>query len=556
MSQSQHAVAMDTDDIDIGQCSVSNSLTALSKQDAFSRTIDTPELLKRITESLNPAEKIIPEISDAIEELQFRGLHLSAQWLAELLVAVDEQSICASSGNAPMGFQKSHIYDFSNMSMKAVNSIRLAQTHFNVKQYRRCYSALESVENLHAGCPAAFFLKYYSLYLAGEKRREEESLENSETLNKPHVTNSELQKIADALDPLYQARELDPLLLYLHGIALKAMDWKNEARKLLIESLTHFPWNWSCWLDLISLCDDYDFIPPDIRATLNIPGHWMSYFFEAALKMEYQKNEESMSIFKILLKGFPESTHILAQIANCSYNMRDFKSATKAYEEVRKKDLHRLDSMDNYSNILYVREDANALSTLARQATRTDKFAPETACIVGNYFGLKSEHEKAVTYFRRALSLNKNFSPAWILMGHEFMELKNTPLAIDAYRSAVNINQRDYRAWYGLGQTYELLNLHFYALYYYWRAMMLRHKDSRMWCAMAGCYEAMDQKAEAKKCYERAVFCGDFQGVALPKLTKLCDQLGEKHKSKKYYEDMVNTMSQQNSYSRDPRGDY
>eukprot|EP00971_Amphidinium_carterae_P327066 6458226-Amphidinium_carterae.2 len=109
---------------------------------------------------------------------------------------------------------------------------------------------------------------------------------------------------------------------------------------------------------------------------------------------------------------------------------------------------------------------------LARQAVKIDKYTPEACCIIGNYFSLKvvtnsfhsyrprnhasclevgGEHEKSVTYFQRALSLNRQFTPAWILMGHEFMEMKNTPAAIDAYRTAVNINQRDYRAWYGLG---------------------------------------------------------------------------------------------------------
>jgi anaphase-promoting complex subunit 8 len=35
-------------------------------------------------------------------------------------------------------------------------------------------------------------------------------------------------------------------------------------------------------------------------------------------------------------------------------------------------------------------------------------------------------------------------------MGHEYVEMKNTPAAIQAYRRAVDINPRDYRAWCGL----------------------------------------------------------------------------------------------------------
>jgi anaphase-promoting complex subunit 8 len=55
----------------------------------------------------------------------------------------------------------------------------------------------------------------------------------------------------------------------------------------------------------------------------------------------------------------------------------------------------------------------------------------------GNYYSIKSEHEKAVIYFKRALKLNRKFLSAWTLMGHEYIELRNTRAAIQAYRNAV-----------------------------------------------------------------------------------------------------------------------
>jgi len=244
-------------------------------------------------------------------------------------------------------------------------------------------------------------------------------------------------------------------------------------------------------------------------------------------------------------------TYILSQIATCHYNMRNFDASQDAFVEVRRMDPYKLASLDTYSNILYVKEQAAALSHLARQAIKIDKYTPEACCIIGNYYSLKGEHEKSVTYFQRALSLNRNFTPAWILMGHEFMEMKNTPAAIDAYRTAVNVNQRDYRAWYGLGQTYEMLNLHFYALFYYRRAMTLRPEDARMWCAMAQCYDFMDRKTEALKCYEKAHRCGDHEQVALPKLAKLHKDLGDRRRAAAYY-DQIRARSGQDA--RRPTG--
>ena len=87
-----------------------------------------------------------------------------------------------------------------------------------------------------------------------------------------------------------------------------------------------------------------------------------------------------------------------------------------------------------------------------------------------------------MVYFQRALKLNPGYLSALTLMGHEYMEMKNTHAAIQSYRQeiqctlvesklynrqAIEVNRRDYRAWYGLGQTYEILKMPFYCLYYY-----------------------------------------------------------------------------------------
>ena len=150
------------------------------------------------------------------------------------------------------------------------------------------------------------------------------------------------------------------------------------------------------------------------------------------------------------------------------------------------------------------------LAFVAHLATTTDKFRPETCCIAGNYYSLKSEHEKAVMYFRRALTLDRSFLSAWTLMGHEYVEMKNTHAAIESYRRAVDVNRKDYRAWYGLGQTYELLEMNSYALYYYQRAATLRPYDSKMWQAVGACFSRIDRYESAIRAYKRALVAGSY----------------------------------------------
>lgn len=57
--------------------------------------------------------------------------------------------------------------------------------------------------------------------------------------------------------------------------------------------------------------------------------------------------------------------------------------------------------------------------------------------VLGNHYSLRAEHEKAVRYFRRATELDRTYLSAWTLMGHEYVEMKNSHAAIEAYRRAV-----------------------------------------------------------------------------------------------------------------------
>lgn len=188
----------------------------------------------------------------------------------------------------------------------------------------------------------------------------------------------------------------------------------------------------------------------------------------------------------------------------------DFDEAESIFSALIHHDPHRIDSLDHYSNILYVMSNRPKLAFLAQLATSTDRFRPETCCVVGNYYSLKSEHEKAVMYFRRALTLDRSFLSAWTLMGHEYVEMKNTHAAIESYRRAVDVNRKDYRAWYGLGQTYEVLEMHYYALFYYQRAASLRPYDPKMWQAVGSCFHKMGKPVQSIKAHKRALVAGTY----------------------------------------------
>ena len=106
---------------------------------------------------------------------------------------------------------------------------------------------------------------------------------------------------------------------------------------------------------------------------------------------------------------FPRSTYILVQKAMVYYLERQYDDAERLFEEVLRRDPYRLEHMDAYSNILYVHEKDAELSFLAHNAIKWDRYRPETCCIIGNYYSRKRQHEKAVQYFTRAISIDKDW---------------------------------------------------------------------------------------------------------------------------------------------------
>jgi anaphase-promoting complex subunit 8 len=145
------------------------------------------------------------------------------------------------------------------------------------------------------------------------------------------------------------------------------------------------------------------------------------------------------------------------------------------------------------------------------------------------------------------------------LMGHEYVELKNTHAAIESYRRAVDVNRRDYRAWYGLGQTYEMLEMHTYSLWYYKKAAGLRPWDGKMWMAVGSCFQKMGKERDGIKALKRALLAdayydvgssfgsgGDLLGgrsatgqmdpEVLFHIATMYDQLGEEDEAKAYME--------------------
>ncbi|XP_030940966.1 anaphase-promoting complex subunit 8-like [Quercus lobata] len=505
---------------------------------------------------MNSKESCRSELRIAIRQLSDRCLYTASKWAAEQLMGIEQDPANFTPSNTRFQWGSSSIRrrfrtnEITSTPIAGVSYVStpvmeeddavdgdfylLAKSYFDCREYRRAAHVLRDQTG-----KKSVFLRCYALYLAGEKRKEEEVIELEGPLGKSDSVNHELVSLERELSTLRKNGSIDPFGLYLYGLVLKEKGSENVARTVLVESVNSYPWNWNAWSELQSLCTTIDTLNG-----LNLNNHWMKDFFLASAYQEIRMHSESLAKYEYLQGTFGYSNYIQAQIAKAQYSLREFQQVETIFEELLRNDPYRVEDMDMYSNVLYANECSSALSYLAHRVFMTDKYRPESCCIIGNYYSLKGQHEKSVMYFRRALKLNKNYLSAWTLMGHEYIEMKNTPAAVDAYRRAIDINPCDYRAWYGLGQAYEMMGMPFYALHYFRKSVFLQPNDSRLWISMAHCYETdqLRMLEEAIKCYRRAANCNDREAIALHQLAKLQYELGRPEEAAFYYKKDLERM--------------
>ncbi|KAF2163605.1 hypothetical protein M409DRAFT_26213 [Zasmidium cellare ATCC 36951] len=512
------------------------------------------------------------QLQQAVQACNERCLYFAAKWTAELLNSLETTSNDPDTSDTEIDEDDvqspvqptNHDRKEARLEAKELPRYLMAKSFFDCREFDRCAAVflptqvphstpshqplspsriqIQGTPGKHRRNPSSFsatskapkvqapplpkhlsqkslFIALYARYLSGEKRKNEDS----ETILGPHdgpaTANKEVSGIGAILEEYFNARGgLEDMtnsqgwLDYLYGIILIKSKSELLAKQWLLRSVNINPFNWSAWLELASLVESADELQ---QMGQHLPRNVMAFFFHIHCSQElFLQEPEVYNTIAQMQAIFPRSPFLQQQKALLLYHARDHATAIDIFDNLIRTQPHRLDGMEIYSNLLYVLDNRPKLATLAAMATDTDKFRPETNCILGNYYSLIAEHEKAVLHFRRALALDRNFQAAWTLMGHEYIELKNTQAAIESYRRAVDTNRKDYRAWYGLGQGYEMLECHSYSLFYYQRAASLCGGDPKMWAAVGNAYSKCGKITNAIQAFKRALIVGSQMEAA------------------------------------------
>eukprot|EP00842_Homolaphlyctis_polyrhiza_P003485 jgi/Hompol1/4137/HPOL_006939-RA len=105
--------------------------------------------------------------------------------------------------------------------------------------------------------------------------------------------------------------------------------------------------------------------------------------------------------------------------------------------------------MEHYGTCLWFLKKVSKLSTLGQEMQDAHRNAPETWCVIGDFFSLTEERDRAIQCFERAIQIDDEFVYAHTLRGHEFFTNGDIDHALKSFRTAISINQRHYNAFTG-----------------------------------------------------------------------------------------------------------
>ena len=226
------------------------------------------------------------ELRAACRQCSERGLRSSSKWAAEQLVGLRALS-AETPGDAEMSSAVGEAD--AEEAEEEMDNVYLAKAYFDSNEFLRAAHVLRG-----ASAARGRFLRWYSLFLAGEKRKDERMLEESGNgsgavpTGKPRAVNEQLVLLQSELQPEAEAGRLDGFCQYIYGLTLRELQRPQEACTAFKQAASMCPCFWAAWTELAASLPDLEAL-----AALELPNHWMVYFFRAHAALEAQQNVQA-----------------------------------------------------------------------------------------------------------------------------------------------------------------------------------------------------------------------------------------------------------------------
>eukprot|EP00802_Teleaulax_amphioxeia_P008307 Tamp_08315.p1 GENE.Tamp_08315~~Tamp_08315.p1 ORF type:complete len:538 (+),score=106.55 Tamp_08315:43-1614(+) len=190
---------------------------------------------------------------------------------------------------------------------------------------------------------------------------------------------------------------------------------------------------------------------------------WLLSLVAARVQQAVSDHKAAASSYTHLAEAFPENSEVLCNLAVCQANVGNLQASLQAFSQVRARDEHYLDHMDQYAEVLKQSGETTLLNKLTYALLDSNVQRPEGWVAGSMYMEVKDDRERALEYSEKALQLQPRHSMGLLRCGQMHLENTKYDLALTSFRKALEVTRsvRAYqgavRAYIGMGRIKEAL---------------------------------------------------------------------------------------------------
>lgn len=322
-----------------------------------------------------------------------------------------------------------------------------------------------------------------------------------------------LEMAREFLHETDSVQEQDPPLLLLRSALQNATKQHARAFGSLVRCLRRIPWCFAGWEQLgQSLTHQRPLNLTFLNENERIVPHWgrlvgplLRLYLAGTWEIAECVSEDLLETYRG--DGWLMQSHfarLQLALIECRHGQRD--RALLLFQARLGQRPHDPRGIDRYSDALFLQNRPDELRELVELGETYYPGDPTVEHVKGNLYALLGDHEASARHFYQCAKARPSSSSSpWVLLGQQYLELRQVEAAIDCYRRAVEVNPCDFRGWVGLGQIYELLDSLELSLEYYSRAAQLAPSDHRVLLMLAKGFQEYGRLDRALEYLEAAL---------------------------------------------------
>ena len=394
-----------------------------------------------------------------------------------------------------------------------------------------------------------FYLRAYSLYMAGERRKEEEYSElqggsgGSTSNGNPNeggagktgvsfsaasskVKNPYLPQLIREVSEAYQedaiaaeksgngndetkknetnSPKLDAFGLYVYGMLLKeakkeSIPCPHPPHMILVESLLEFPFNWSAWLDLC-----------DVLVGGTGTNHHEEVLHQTATSSATSNSNIEQQVEQALQPTL--ATHYMYHFF-CAHLMAHHHGAhedalvllERLYEPLPDQPLFQSPHVKTQLAVVFyfLRELEQALMWF-RETAEDDKYSLDHKDVYSNILYVKEDRVGLSHLAHEAVVIDKYRPETCCIVGNYYSLKQQRHKAVLYFQRALKLDRSYTSAWTLMGHEYVELKQTEQAMESYRRAVTVSPKDYRAWYGLGQTYEFLNMYLYALFYYRKA----------------------------------------------------